>query len=188
MQKVVVILFLFSVVFSSCKLGQRETLTEQQEKEFVTQGDSISDIMQGVLLKNVATAINHGGTEFAIGFCNMNAIPITDSVSALYHVQIQRLSNKNRNPDNAIRMLDDSLAWQKIKSSSSSFVEQNSSGEVVYYKPIKIGMPTCLKCHGSSADIETKTLALINEKYPDDKAVGYNQDDLRGMWKIKFKE
>ncbi len=187
MQKVIVFLVLLSVVFSSCKMGQRETLTEQQEKEFITQGDSISDIMQGVLLKNVATAIKHGGTEFAIGFCNINAIPITDSVSALYHVQIQRLSDKNRNPDNAIRTLDDSLAWQKIKSSSSSF-EQHSYGEVVYYKPIRIGMPTCLKCHGSSADIESKTLALINEKYPDDKAVGYNQGDLRGMWKIKFRE
>ena len=188
MQKSVVILFLLFIALSSCQSGQKQKLTEQQKKEYVAKGDSISDFMQGVLLKNVATAINHGGTEFAIGFCNMNAIPITDSVSALYHVQIQRLSNKNRNPDNAIRMLDDSLAWQKIKSSSTSFVEQNSSGEVVYYKPIKIGMPTCLKCHGSSADIETKTLALINEKYPDDKAVGYNQDDLRGMWKIKFKE
>lgn len=188
MQKVVVILFLFSVVFSSCKLGQRETLTEQQEKEFVTQGDSISDIMQGVLLKNVATAINHGGTEFAIGFCNMNAIPITDSVAALYNVQIQRLSDKNRNPDNAIKTLDDSLAWQKIKNYSSSFFEQQPSGNLVYYKPIKIGMPTCLKCHGSSADIESNTLALINEKYPEDRAVGYSQGELRGMWKIEFNQ
>ena len=58
----------------------------------------------------------------------------------------------------------------------------------MYYKPIKTGMPTCLKCHGSSAEIESKTLALINEKYPDDKAVGYSQGDLRGMWKIKFSE
>ena len=188
MQKGIIVLLLLTVVFGSCQIGQKQKLTEQQEKEYIIKGDSISDFMQGILLKHVANAINHGGTDFAIGFCNMNAIPITDSVSALYHVQIQRLSDKNRNPDNAIKTLEDSLAWQKIKSSSSSFIEQQSSGDIVYYKPIKTGMPTCLKCHGSSAEIESKTLALINEKYPDDKAVGYSQGDLRGMWKIKFSE
>ena len=56
MQKSVVILFLLFIALSSCQSGQKQKLTEQQKKEYVAKGDSISDFMQGVLLKNVATA------------------------------------------------------------------------------------------------------------------------------------
>jgi hypothetical protein len=59
--------------------------------------------------------------------------------------------------------------------------------KIVYYKPIRIAMPACLKCHGSAEkDIDPKTLAIIRQKYPDDLATNYKEGDLRGLWKITF--
>lgn len=46
------------------------------------------------------------------------------------------------------------------------------------------GMPTCLKCHGGAEDIAGGTRAVLAEKYPRDRATGYQLGDLRGMWKI----
>jgi hypothetical protein len=58
----------------------------------------------------------------------------------------------------------------------------------VYYKPIKIMMPTCLKCHGNSSDLDAAALQQIQVKYPDDLAVNYEQGQLRGMWKVKMRK
>lgn len=181
-------LFLSIVVLSACNSNNREALSEEDKKELMFLGDSISTEMQNVLLQNVARSIQKGGTDYAVEFCNLNALQITDSVAQKYQANIQRLSDKNRNPANAISSKADSLAWQKIKANKTDFVTLDEKGEVYYYKPILLAMPTCVKCHGSKEDISGSTQKLIAEKYPNDKAIDYKLGDLRGMWKVKLKE
>ena len=147
-------------------------------------GDSISAQAQQVLLKNVSAAMQAGGPEHAVAFCNTRAVPLTDSVAALFDVDVQRLSDRNRNPDNGIRLPQDRAAWERFAGDKSAFVQQDAEGTVWYYKPITVGMPTCLKCHGGAEDIAEGTRAALAEKYPRDRATGYQQGDLRGMWKI----
>lgn len=151
-------------------------------------GDSIATIAQNELLKNVAGAIEKGGTEYAVEFCNTRAISLTDSIGDNFKMYIQRLSDKNRNPANAIQTQADSLAWKKIKSEKTAFIEQDKNGTIYYYKPISVAMISCIKCHGSKTDISESTRNMIAHKYPNDKATGYQMGDLRGMWKIKLKE
>lgn len=154
--------------------------------EFMALGDSITTQVQAVLLKNVSEAMGKGGPAYAIDYCNVNAIPLTDSLSKAFHVEIQRLSDKNRNPVNALASDADQKAWSKISADKKAFAELNEAGDVLYYKPIFTGMPACIKCHGGENDIAADALQLIREKYPNDKATGYQMGDLRGMWKIKF--
>ena len=42
----------------------------------------------------------------------------------------------------------------------------------------------CLKCHGK--DIEPNVSALILKLYPNDLAVGYDENEVRGIWSIAF--
>ena len=39
---------------------------------------------------------------------------------------------------------------------------QNKNASI-YYAPIRIGMPTCLKCHGEAKDIDAPTLSKIKD-------------------------
>lgn len=148
--------------------------------------DSIATEAQKVLLQNVAEAIKIGGTEYAVSFCNENAIPLLDSVSAIHNISIQRISNKNRNPNNYLKTAEDKNIFEAFSANSSlkdSLVSVNN--HYVYYKRINAAMPTCLKCHGNiKTDIEEKTLAKIQLLYPADKASGYALNDFRGLWKI----
>ncbi|HNU17009.1 MAG TPA: DUF3365 domain-containing protein [Saprospiraceae bacterium] len=176
---------LLALIYLSC-VNTPTPVKNTDPKEFVALGDSISTQVQAVLLKNVSEALGKGGPVYAIDYCNVNAIPLTDSMSKAYHVEIQRLSDKNRNPVNAIISDSDQKAWSKIQSDKETFAELNETGEVLYYKPIFTGMPACMKCHGSEQDIASDALELLGEKYPEDKATGYRMGDLRGMWKIKF--
>jgi hypothetical protein len=48
-----------------------------------------------------------------------------------------------------------------------------------YLRPVMVGTP-CLTCHGRPAEIDPGVRAVLAEKYPDDRAVGYRPGDLRG--------
>lgn len=166
---------------------QQTTHNEKEISALKNDADSIATVSQMILLQNVAGAIQKGGIDYAVEFCNIQAMPLTDSIAEGLNVYIQRLSDKNRNPANAIKTQADSLAWKKIKSKKADFIEQHNNGEVYYYKPILIAMPTCVKCHGGKSNIAESTQNSITQKYPGDKAVNYKMGDLRGMWKIKLK-
>lgn len=182
-----IVFLLVIIAFSACSNHKQKHISEEAKASLMLLGDSISTEMQNVLLQNVAGAIQKGGTDYAVEFCNIKAMPLTDSIADNLKVYIQRLSDKNRNPANAIQTQMDSSAWEKIKSKKTDFIEQDEYGEVYYYKPIVIAMPTCIKCHGGKSDIIESTEKIIAQKYPNDKAIGYEMGDLRGMWKIKLK-
>ena len=45
----------------------------------------------------------------------------------------------------------------------------------------------CLQCHGKpDKDILPNTLTKIGSLYPEDKAIGYGVDELRGIWVVEM--
>ncbi len=159
-------------------------LTATEQAAYLALGDSISGRAQLVLMKNVSSAMQAGGPEHAVTFCNTRAVQLTDSVAGLYDVVVQRLSDRNRNPGNKIELPQDHAAWERFATDKAAYVHKDADGTVWYYKPITMGMPTCLKCHGGAEDITEGTRAVLVEKYPQDRATGYQLGDLRGLWKI----
>ncbi len=182
---------LIVVLLAACN-STKVDLTTADDESYLSVGDSISTDAQQVLLKNVAQAMKAGGASNAINFCNEQAIPLTDSISTHYTKNIKRLSDRTRNPKNAIESDLDESAWEIIKllmaeSDKAKHLVMREKNTVYYYKAISIGMPTCLKCHGDkSVEIDPLALKLIAQKYPKDKATGYKMGELRGMWKIKM--
>lgn len=140
---------------------------------------------QAELLKNVAKAMQAGGPPHAVDFCNVHASGIFDSLSQEFNVAISRVSDKNRNPIQAASEDEKKLL---------AFFDRNRKRkdtllDGTYYKPIVLGMPTCLKCHGKpGSDIDNPTLAILNERYPNDLAKDYAIGDMRGMWKIELEK
>ena len=51
-------------------------------------------------------------------------------------------------------------------------------------KPIIFQAP-CLGCHGDIENISADVKTILNNKYPNDKATGYQMDDLRGAVSIQ---
>lgn len=181
--RILTLLLLLTVV--SC---QQNTPRDKDISILKDKADSITTLSQNVLLQNVAGAIQKGGTEYAVDFCQVEAIPITDSLSKEVQMYIQRITDKNRNLKNNLNIEADRLIFDEFKVKSeladTLLIEKE---KYVYYKRINIAMSTCLKCHGNpQVDIEEKTLQKINTLYPNDKAVGYKLNDFRGLWKIEI--
>lgn len=188
--------FLFSCKEKVKKEESIEIVEVKAEVDEVTMAhlaDSIAMHAQKTLLSNVANAIKKGGTEYAVDFCNTSAISITDSIADLYTVDIQRVTNKPRNPDNYLATAKDSLVWNRMIEFTQNEGRlpvgslESDETDYFYYKPIAMGMPTCVQCHGEANDINPRTKDIINKRYPNDQATGYKTGDFRGLWKIKMK-
>ncbi|MBW7840399.1 MAG: DUF3365 domain-containing protein [Chitinophagaceae bacterium] len=180
------------ISFTSCSTNHVEGIDPEEKQVYFEEGNHIASEAQKALLSKVTKAIADSGVNGAVAFCNENAIPITDSLSNAFHAQIKRISNKNRNPDNVLKTETDIMAWNLIEGMAreatappAQHVVLQEGNKIFYYKAITLGMPTCLKCHGNKdTDIAPETLQLIQAKYPNDKAIGYQLGELRGLWKI----
>lgn len=183
---VVSLLFLAVLFLIACNQKQRQISDSPgiiDTSAILKRGDTISNLVQKILLSNVMQAMKSGGSGFAVSYCSENAITLTDSMAKAYNCQIRRVSDRFRNPANKPTDTDSDIL-AKMSKVPLVLLEK---GNIVYYKPIKIAMPTCLKCHGSEEkDIDIKTLEIIKEKYPKDLATNYKEGDFRGLWKITF--
>lgn len=143
---------------------------------------------QAALGKTLQAQIARQGTTGAIGFCNLNALPITDSVAKVRGVEIHRITDRPRNPENRASAAEiglmarvrDSLA----KGTATGTLELSDNGATQYYFPI-LTNPLCLQCHGvPGQDVAPEVGARLSELYPEDQALGYGPNQLRGLWKV----
>jgi hypothetical protein len=140
--------------------------------------------------KNLLGAINKLGTANALEFCNTRAIPITDSMANVLKVSIKRVSDKPRNTNNKanesellyINELKNNI--QKGIKTTPKMMEIN--GKMVGYYAIETNK-MCLQCHGNSdKDILPETQKKIKKLYPNDKAIGYGENEIRGIWVVEM--
>ena len=160
----------------------------------ITQEKTISDIgleyalgTKKVLGKNLMEATQKKGTLEALAFCNIQAIPLTDSMSVHFNASIKRVSDKNRNQSNKANAEE----LKYIAQFKNDFAEKKEIKPIVlekrnkvqFYYPIETNS-MCLQCHGTQITPEVSRQIL--KIYPKDLAVGYNEGEVRGIWSITF--
>ncbi len=187
------------IFFASCNSNTRsgsdnKTTTEintEKETELKEQGAAIAGLVQQALAAQLQQAIQEGGVAHALQFCSVHALPITDSVSKIHHVEVHRVSHKPRNPLNKANTFE----LQLITKMQAALAQQQTpepelklqSGKIKYYQPIMLLNPLCLKCHGKAGeDISEEDLKTIQTLYPDDSATGFALNELRGLWRVEF--
>lgn len=170
---------------------QKENIVALEEK-IMAMGDSIANTSQQALASNLQQAIQRGGVAEAIRFCNLAAMPLTDSLSRAYNVQIKWASLRVRNPEDAPTEQERTIleAYQQTLAQNQQVIAQVhelDEEHLLYTKPIVISNALCLNCHGEvGAAVTEEAYTLIREKYPNDNATGHRMGELRGMWSITF--
>lgn len=155
--------------------------------QILKKGNEISNLSQATLLANVGKAIQENGSEYAVEFCQLKASSIIDSLNSIGNCKISRVSAKNRNLENGIQEKQEMLLWEMYEKGFKNDTIIQLKNSLIYYKSIKTALPACLKCHGNpKSEINAATLNKIKQLYPNDLAVGYKINELRGLWKIQF--
>lgn len=190
MKKIALFAMIILMIVACNNTANNKNKTEAIETTaWLKKGDSIVkitfDTLRNTLLKTIAAK----GQAEAVKFCNVQALSIT-AMYASEGIVVSRVSDKNRNPGNALQDMD-KATWQQyldlaVKKDSLKPVAITSNNQVHYYKPILM-QPMCLSCHGSTEkDIAKELQPIISSLYPADKATAYKAGQLRGMWHITF--
>lgn len=143
------------------------------------------------LKSELMAAMQSGGALEAVEVCNTRAGIISGQVSQKNGMRLSRVSERNRNHNNAPNewqaavLMDfeyrkqsgekaDSLSWYES-------AETDSGPEFRFMKAIPTGA-LCLQCHGTN--IAPQLEQKLADLYPDDKATGYQAGDLRGAFVV----
>lgn len=162
----------------------------EPEVQFGAIGLVYAKEVKAILSKNLKQAIQEKGTVGAIRFCNMEATMLTDSISMMKNAVIKRVSDKTRNTGNQANALElQHIASFKEMVASNEKIEpivEIEYDEVKVYYPITTNT-LCLQCHGKpDKQILPETLSALKSLYSNDRAVGYKENEVRGMWSINF--
>ncbi|QXP53407.1 DUF3365 domain-containing protein [Cellulophaga sp. HaHa_2_1] len=166
--------------------------TTQNQKNLGAIGLEYAQTTQQVLGKQLIGTIQKKGTLEALRFCSIQAYPITDSMALKHKATIKRVSDRPRNKANKANAAE----LEYIKSFKQDIVngitpiplvKENRDDTVEFYYPI-ITNAMCLQCHGTEKEVNPETLTVIRSLYPQDMALGYGTNEVRGIWSINFKE
>jgi hypothetical protein len=168
-----------------CQSNSEEIDDPELKLELENYANSYMSELKSVLMKNMKA----GGPLQAVNVCSDTAAMLTSSFSEKMGVNVKRFSLKNRNSENYpnqtekefLRHFEDLNAKNELTADSYLIKKNESNGKfsATLVKPIFIGA-LCLNCHGSDDQISSDVEMVINEKWPNDKAIGYKIGEQRG--------
>jgi hypothetical protein len=145
-------------------------------------------ILGSSLKAQLQTAMADAGPVHAINVCQQQAPALARQISNDQSLTIRRVSLRPRNPEQGVagdwerRVLEDfdrrRLAGEDVAAMEHSAVVD---GELRYVKAIPTAA-VCLGCHGS--EISPQIQGALDERYPTDKATGFELGDVRGAFVV----
>ncbi|MDT3695471.1 MAG: DUF3365 domain-containing protein [Ignavibacterium sp.] len=182
-------LLVFLLISTACSDKSQPALTDKIKDGLRKDAKEFLESLKDVLVKEIQTH----GIAAAVNVCSDTALVLTNDYGVKKGIFIKRVTFKNRN-QNSVPDKYESKAlhyFEELKSSGkltefSEFIEIEEIGgvkKVRYLKPITV-QPLCLNCHGSNENISPDVKSIISSRYPDDKATGYQKDELRGAVSI----
>ena len=171
---------------------QQQAQTSYEDLPYGERGLKYALTTKAVLGKNLMGTIQKKGTLEALEFCNVRAYPLTDSMAVVHNASIKRVSDKPRNPKNKANSeeLEYIKTFKTLVASEkeiSPIVKETEDDVNVYYPIVTNSM--CLQCHGKpETNIKPDLLKTLTLLYPEDKAKGYSENQVRGIWNVSFKK
>ncbi len=182
---------LVALAMCACTGGGGGEISPAVEAQVVKTGAAAADALKGTLLTNLTDALQQGGPASAIEFCSTSAIELTAGVQADQGLEIKRTTTRYRNPANApdqaeaeaLRHFETVLA--ETGELPGEWVQKVGRDEYRYYRSLSV-VPPCLKCHGTSEEIDPAVQAILDDRYPDDLATDYAVGDFRGLIRVSM--
>jgi len=189
------IAFVSILFFSNCENTNTPNAStlKNVNQIYLEKGKEIAASTFATLSSNLQKTMKNEGVSNAVKYCNLAAMPLVDSLSQIYNAEIRRTSFKIRNPKNnpTPLELEQLQVYQKQMNAGEKLqplVKEIAASTIAFYAPIHI-MPLCQKCHGKIDEtLFIKDYKTIVQYYPNDKAIGYETGDWRGMWSISFEK
>lgn len=160
------------------------------EAELITAARSAATSLPPRLVAALNEEIARSGPEGAIPVCRDMAPKMAREVVAATGWQLKRVSLKARNAQRATPDAWERAALEEFDRRAAAgenpatlekgeTVEQDGKRVYRYAKALPT-QPLCLNCHGATDGLTPAVRARLAEHYPDDRATGYSEGQIRG--------
>ena len=182
---------LVALAMCACTGGEGDKMSPAVEAQVVEAGAAAANALKGTLITSLTSAMQQGGPASAIEFCSTSAGALMARVAADQGLEIKRTTTRYRNPANApdqaeakaLRHFETVLA--ETGELPGEWVQKVGRDEYRYYQSLSV-VPPCVKCHGTSEEIDPAVQAILDERYPDDLATDYAVGDFRGLIRVSI--
>jgi hypothetical protein len=169
---------------------------EEEADRYREEARAVTGELAGQLMSRLQAAIAEGGPANGISVCRDQAPAIKTALSLERGWEVSRVGTRIRNS-----LLGTPDAWeravlaefQRRHEEGESFgdmerAEVVTEGDERYFRYMRpIGTQgICLNCHGERGQMNEAVRAQLDERYPHDRAVGYEVGDLRGAFTVKI--
>jgi hypothetical protein len=178
------------LVLTACSAAP--ALPPEREAALAARSALLADAFQSELQGALKGALASGGPAAAIEVCAQVAPAIAERLSAESGAQVRRTALKPRNPaakPDAFER-ETMTAWRvsPLDQAGKPMVRGAgvSSDEGPAFRWMR-AIPTqkmCLQCHGET--IAPEVAAAIAARYPEDRATGFREGELRGALSIRW--
>jgi hypothetical protein len=149
----------------------------------VASADAAIAALQKRLGTRLFEELEKGGVLLAVRVCRDEAQSLTAAVAREQGIAVGRTSHRLRNPSNA------PPAWAaELVRAAEGKKAADVEAWVVELKD-KVGVlrpiPTaglCTKCHGEAEGLAPELRSFLASRYPEDRAVGFQEGELRGFF------
>ena len=133
------------------------------------------------LVAELTQSMTQSGPAKSIRVCKTRAPEIAAQVASESGVSIGRTSFKLRNPDNSAPSWAAAFVEDQVQEQVAVELPDRSLGVLT---PIRL-MTACTMCHGTDEQILPEVKAAIVSNYPDDRATGFAEGDIRGYFWVE---
>ena len=186
---------IFTVAIFSSTLLFAQGQNKDEMNTIVKEGSQAAKALLMTLQNKMKANMKEGGVMGAFTFCSNEAQTLTAAVNEKLpqNVTVKRISLKYRNSADAPQADEQAVleSFQELQDTKKMLpkylVKKVDAHTYKFYKPLLIGKPVCLMCHGDLKNAP-KLKEAIDSKYPNDTAVGYKMGDLRGAVVVTIKK
>ena len=138
--------------------------------------------LQRRLSARLQEELQKGGPARAIGVCRHEAQALTAETARVQGLRVGRSSHRLRNPGNAAPPWAERFveAGAGRKAVSVEAVVVDLGDRVGVLRPIPTAA-ACTQCHGRAEGLSPDVRAFLETAYPQDRATGFDEGDLRGF-------
>ena len=152
----------------------------------IARGDVIIAAMHDALLWELNSGLEQGGPLLAIKSCHIDSARVAQRVGREEGVAAGRTSDRLRNPTNAptawAAPLVKANAGRRAREVAGFAVDLGDKVGVI--RPIA-QRPLCGSCHGRPDAFRTAIRAELRDRYPADRATGFEDGEIRGWYWVE---
>lgn len=153
----------------------------------VARANVIIATMHDALLWELHSGLDQGGPQLAIKSCHIDSTRVSQRIGRQEGIAAGRTSDRLRNPLNAPRPwaapLVKQYAGRPAKGIDGFAVDLGDRLGVM--RPIA-HRPSCASCHGRPEKFSTAVASELHDRYPADRAVGFEEGEIRGWYWVEI--